>query len=350
MSKIKSAKTRVLSTRRADEIIQSMIHAWAVEGVALTGASRGIGAIPYRHALAVAGEGGCTYKGKYFGAGTGLAVEERHLDINNVTNILAQTEGGMIGYANAVEPSDVRSQEPVNFETEKPSHANAVELRSTSEGLARSHLITLEEATNTADLAAKHAMNTLKLKTIIKKNTKGTGWRRLRHLAQCRVRMAIHLKIAKEMMAASCYPHRRTKKGVQCISTARERGTMPIGNYFIFNGKPAWRQPRGRPPLPEAVWMARYRKRKNAARKTNRRLKDYSKRKAKGVPPLSGNGMKARPPRIFNLKCNGGGLRDILLSNAEPVTPLDYLQPREMDEDYLLADLPEAEGEWDTRA
>jgi len=83
------------------------------------------------------------------------------------------------------------------------------------------------------------------------------------------------------------------RRGIQRIITTKRR--VPVG-FSRFNGYAALRMPRGRPPLPEAVWRNRY-----MARLENRRRNNTTKiRRKRGivrVPPTQ----SPRPPAPLTL-------------------------------------------------
>jgi len=56
--------------------------------------------------------------------------------------------------------------------------------------------------------------------------------------------------------------------GRQKISTT-SRNKVPDAGQFVFGGRSAWRQPVGRPALPEADWWARYMNRKSRRQQRN---------------------------------------------------------------------------------
>jgi len=58
------------------------------------------------------------------------------------------------------------------------------------------------------------------------------------------------------------------RAGRQKISTTR-RSKVPESGRFVFGGRTAWRQPVGRPALPEADWLARYMTRKSRRQRRN---------------------------------------------------------------------------------
>jgi hypothetical protein len=96
--------------------------------------------------------------------------------------------------------------------------------------------------------------------------------------------MLAHLELA-----ANLYPQNRPKRGVQRIVTSRpwnpteRRGGV---EYGMFNGKPAWKRPVGRPPLPPSVYLERQHKRIQAKREKNKtKIKHKDRKPLPTVPP-----------------------------------------------------------------
>jgi len=115
---------------------------------------------------------------------------------------------------------------------------------------------------------------------------KGVKWKRGYRAWQSVVDARRIMEREKQYAFAELELRRMTKhprKGVQRVSTFRTYG-VPVGRSFRFNGLAAHRMPRGRPPLPEAVWRSRY-----MARLENRRRNNTTKiRRTRGivrVPP-----------------------------------------------------------------
>jgi hypothetical protein len=268
-----------------------MIHAWSVDAIASLGASRGLGNVGYG-TMQIITPDGIVSKGE------------------------DQIERGD-------RPADL-PDEPTLFDTGRSNTTIPLELGDSSKPLARSHLITLDDADRMLEAVARRALVQFNASLF---SRPGYRYRKLACGMRSQARMELMVAIAKQDCLLNCYPTRAQKKGVQCISTSRRSSTMPVGSYFKFNGKPAWRQPRGRPPLPENEWLKRYRKRRAKAKKTTRKIKKWVKRKKlNSAPALS----RARPPRIFNLKCDANGYRDVLLSRAEEQSAADFYEREEL--------------------
>jgi len=350
--KKRSDKTRIISTRRAVEIIDGAIHSWTVDTIASTGASRGVGACFYGSALVRAGAGGFHFtradqSQESFREGEVFTVAEDYVDLNNPEKELSAGSflNGTVGIGHFKLVQDVPDT-PAQFQIDGETTKNGIDVQSTSTGLARSHLITIGEANRALEHAASVALGQFYARL---RQTARKRYRRHVVYRRARRRMAALVEITKETLHANCYPAKRKRKGVQCISTSRARSTMPVGQWFKFNGKPAWRQPRGRPPLPAAEWMRRYKARRAMAKKTTRTIQKWGKRvPVVGAPALSGKGMKQRPKTILKLKKCGRSLRDILLGNVEAAPIDEFYTGRELSEETLLAGFPD--GDWESTA
>lgn len=73
---------------------------------------------------------------------------------------------------------------------------------------------------------------------------------------------------AAEKIAWRALPRSQVRFGPQRIVTRKK---IPVKHgWFIFSGRWAWKQAPGRPALPAAEWLRRYRARRNRQKKTNR--------------------------------------------------------------------------------
>lgn len=101
----------------------------------------------------------------------------------------------------------------------------------------------------------------------------------------------IYLKIwglAHVHLAANLLPQNRAKRGIQRVKTARfkvkeRRGGVELGT---FNGKPAWKRSRGRPPLGAQEALKRWHDRILSKRKRNKtKIKHKDRKKLPTEPP-----------------------------------------------------------------
>lgn len=121
-----------------------------------------------------------------------------------------------------------------------------------------------------------------KARTDRKGNVAKRGYRAWQSVADARRIMEREKKFAfAELELRKLAKHPR--KGVQRVSTFR-RYNVPVGRAFRFNGLAAHRMPKGRPPLPEAVWRSRYMARLEARRRSNK-TKIRRTRGSVRVPP-----------------------------------------------------------------
>ncbi len=272
---MRSKKTRVISTRRAEEVISTMLHSWAVDVVAGMGASLGLGAVAFGHKL---------METQVLGDWVPVSVPESRVADRFIRE-------RPMSHSNAVAWSE-------------PGEMSApIGLASTDDGAARSHLVTLAVADDALLDAARMAIRDFRLR----QRAMGNSWRRRMATTRAAIRLGALVSLARAELVAMCYPARKAAKGSQCISTGTRR-KLPVG-AMTWNGKPAWRAPVGRPALPEAEWLARYRARRTAVRKGKSRPRRKPMRKA---PPVK----HKRPERARKLKCESLGLRDVLLSNV----------------------------------
>jgi len=115
------------------------------------------------------------------------------------------------------------------------------------------------------------------------------SWRQWMGVTACRRIMIWELEKAYVRLRESCL-EKRPRKGWQQISTTHG-ARLPRFNLGTFNGRPAWRGAIGRPPLPEQVWMNRYRSRLEKRRKKNKTK--FTKNRGPVKVPGTING---RPP------------------------------------------------------
>lgn len=132
-------------------------------------------------------------------------------------------------------------------------------------------VMTLQAAFDTVDDAAKDALARFTAITTtqnVRMRTKGRvlSWRKWVSVPMATRIMAIERLMCRTAIQATTLRKVR-RVGRQRISV-RSKQALPVGQ-FLFGGRAAVRMPRGRPPLPEHEWRARYFARAVKRRKKN---------------------------------------------------------------------------------
>jgi hypothetical protein len=251
------ARSRVLSNRVAYDCILQMCYQWCADMCASIGDPKGIGGVEY---------------GKAIVDQTGVQWPAWTTQIQNWVAIGVDLEPPAV----PVTPGLAR-----------------VEAERVDGGLATSGLITIEDAMEIAGEEMKLMLTAYTAKMFPQRS--GT-YRKMCHWTRGNARAKVYYEECCAKMKANCYRQNKKSRGVQIIST--KRTDMRPMSSFKFAGKWAFRAPRGRPPLPEGVWLARYRARRKAQRKTSRRRRNDKR------PPLSKapRTKYGRPLRTLNLK------------------------------------------------
>ena len=264
-----SQKSRVLYTRDAYHILLSQLHLWALDCNASIVSSPGLGNYSKGN--------GVDKNGRSFHS---MGHQDTDVDASEFPD-----------------PKTLYSDEP-------PQIPNGGGLDDNLTGgvfvngdvvLGTYALITLEKAV----LWMKAEFSTVARKVhIVRRRAEVPGkhgrFRAWLHWHRATIRLEVFLRIGIERMKAACLTQSRRPRGSQPIDT-RKKINAPYFKTFFFNGKPAMRFAPGQVPLPADEWLRRYRARKDAARKTNRRrLND--KRKTVRVPATR----HGRPDRILN--------------------------------------------------
>jgi hypothetical protein len=271
-------RTRVLSNRVAHDCILQMCYQWCADMCASIGDPRGIGGVEYGKAVA---KGSPTQWPAWT---TNISEWEDTLGVDGGPPTVPVSSGLAV-----VHP------EPVTND------------------LSTSGLIQITDAMD----IAREEINLLLAAYTAKMfpNRSGT-FRKFAHWARGKARAEVYYQECCAKLKANCYRQSKRSRGVQIIST--KRTDMRPMSSFKYSGKWAFRAPVGRPPLPEGVWLSRYRARNKARRKTTRRrLKD--KRTPVNKAPETKHG---RPLRKLNLKRQ---LRPSVFSDARE--PADIETP-----------------------
>jgi len=249
----KKFDSRLLRNRDCHAVVSWMLHNWAVKCVLLLDADPGPASI----------ESGQKADGS---KESGLAIEESAVP-------------------------DLWDGELPDVQTTKAPRVTAtIEESARAFELTRVRLMKLSDARRVADVSARGALTRFELDLRRSKMTT----RKVIILKGCKRIMAEELAIAHDHLFAALLKRRR-RIGTQCIVTRRSPSRLPLRKLFEFSGRPAWRQGRGRPALPAAVWLMRYERRLTMRRKTPRR----GKRGVVKVPRTK----FPRPVRVLNLKC-----------------------------------------------
>lgn len=238
-----SMKTSVLPVGELNLIVNWMLHNWAAKCVATLGASPGPGALG--HSSAVRKKPG--FRGDRETEAGGFETQERG---NTAENPWVQTWDG-----------DVPDWSYVGAEI--PEVALLIQADAVEQSLTRSTLIRFDIARQEVEWASRRAVLHFEGQMALERSYR--GWSIIE--ASKTIMMTEKIQALAKVFLALLPKGKRT--GRQKIST-RRKYRLPVGSFVEFSGKPAWRGARGRPPLSEAQWLARYRKRLERRRAKNR--------------------------------------------------------------------------------
>ena len=226
---MKSAKSVCITNRNLNHILEAMLHNWCVKCIVTLGAVPGPGLFEFGQ-------------------------EKTRFGIGSVDE--GSDEGAWV---------DETSETPPNWTHDGSIVPElGVQIQSADTGaLGRSQLVTLSDAKEVAGSVARKAVNEYEHKLRAQMDLQGGSYRCWLMIQGSKKLMAAELERTYEDLAKATLG--RTKRvGVQCISTRRKK--LPSYGGFQFSGKFAFRQFQGRPLLPEAEWIRRYRARKRKAK------------------------------------------------------------------------------------
>ena len=199
-----------------------------------------------------------------------------------------------------------------------------VEAERVDNGLATSGLIQITDAME----IAREEMNLLLTAYTAKMFPQRSGtYRKFSHWARGKARAEVYYQECCAKLKANCYRQNKRSRGVQIIST--KRTDMQPMTAFRYSGKWAFYAGPGRPPLPEGVWLKRYRARNAKRRKTNRRRLNDKRSPVSSAPETK----HGRPLRTLNLKRK---LRSSIYSDSRD--PAEVETPT-LDIDDILSEL-----------
>lgn len=248
-----STKTSVLPVGELNLIINWMLHNWAAKCIATLGANPGPGAIS-------AGQSVHQKTGSDYGGSA-----------NSANDPWVQTWDGEVpdwGFVGE----------------EIPEMVLLIQADAAEQSLAGSTLIRFDIARQEVEWASRRALL----------NYEGQLARERSYRAWTIIEASKTIMTSERIQALSkvflALLPKRNRSGRQVIST-RRRFKLGKGTLNTFNGKPAWRGLRGRPPLPESTWRNRYMSRLAKRRKGNK-TKHTRNRGAVKVPAT----LRGRPP------------------------------------------------------
>jgi len=271
-----------------------MLHSWAVDTVSGMGASAGLGAVGFGRMIVR------DSKGKLW---------------NRAENDIR-----------AGEQSELPPSETAVTWRAEGSMSAPIGTADTSLASARSHIVTLQVADDALLDAARECIRDFRLRQA----AAGNSWRRRMATTRAAIRLGAMVSLARVELLAACYPSNKKPVGEQCVSTGTKR-KLPFGS-IRWNGKTGWRQPVGRPSLPEAEWLKRYKERRGKARKGKARPRS----KPLALAPKT---KVPRPGSIRKLKCESSGLRDVLLGNVNQEAAEEFFEVAELEPTEIA-------GEW----
>lgn len=257
-------KTSVTTPERVKVIVELMVANFQAKATAVIGASTAAGGVNY---------GGARVGNRVPGLGQELG-EEDYVDTwDEVVPPMSASSGGDWQESGA---------------------------RPVPRTLRMAGLMTLEKGGKIIDSTASRLMTFCRAAMSGEK----PSWRRWVTFAAALRIVKWEQKKAHAELKLAAYP-KGQRRGWQRISTSRT-ARLPRGQLVTFSGKPAWSGFRGRPPLPEQVWLNRYRSRLEKRRaKYKGRPRKRGKKAGTGkvrkqgptVPPTLGQ----RPPYELKL-------------------------------------------------
>lgn len=253
---------RVLSTRRFSQILRQTIHSLTVDCIASNASYPGNGVVATDQAVV-----GVNRNNRPTIAGG------RHYDDSGAVSV-QWPDPAVADWDNDTSPDDESkwrayfpdSPPDIDITGKTPDLPLII-----SETNGRDRLIPLDRARDLArDLIDNWQAR------IENRLTSQRGYRAWNYRQLVKDRVVTAYNNISEQLEAACYATSKDKarRGPQLVSTRRNVAAIPPLQYFIFSGHPAIRFPRGKPPLPEAEWLRRYRARLKKRNKTGRTRKD----------------------------------------------------------------------------
>jgi len=248
---VKSPLSRVVSNRRLRVLAESMLHEWMAKLTASIGASPGVGAATFGDVRLRDG----TYR--------------QQEDDDDEADFLDTTDGTA----------------PTWKHSGGEAPALTGEALSSDDGqLGRVQFVTLDKARDLLASVSRKAVNEFEASINRLRPGAPRSYRSFLMVMQSRKLMSGVVESALSTLGAALV--KRPKRiGVQRISTRSSR--VPTYGGFQFSGKFAFRQFQGRPLLPEAEWLRRYRA----------RVKKAVKKKSKGQPSTPTKAPPTASPR-----------------------------------------------------